>query len=275
MNNLTGKEWLNYSFSIWRDIRKSKEENSLKHPALFPSQLVERFINIYTKDEGEIILDPFLGIGTSLIACRNTLRSGIGCELNKEYALHAKNRLKKQQQELFEKKEFEQKILIGDNRNTLKEIKSESVDFSISSPPYWDILNQKRTADNKEVRNYSDSKIDIGNIPDYAEFIENLKQVYSEVFRVLKPNKRCVINVMDLRKKDKFFPLHIDISRMMSEIGFELEDLIIWDRQHEYNNMKTLGYPWVFRVNKVHEFLCVFWKREEQKPKEKKVKKTK
>lgn len=270
MNNLSGKEWLNNSFSIWRDIRKSKEENSLKHPALFPSQLVERFINIYTRDEGEVILDPFLGVGTTLMACKNTARAGIGCELNEDFVNIARERLKKQQQELFAeytKTEFEQKILIGDNRETLKELSSESVDLSISSPPYWDILNQKRTADYKDVRNYSNSNTDIGNISDYNEFIESLKEVYSEVYRVLKPNKRCVINVMDLRKKDKFFPLHIDISRIMTEIGFELEDFIIWDRQHEYNNMKTLGYPWVFRVNKVHEFLCVFWKREIQKTK--------
>ena len=117
-----------------------------------------------------------------------------------------------------------------------------------------------------------DSNVDLGNISDYEEFIESLKDVYSEVYRTLKPNKRCVINVMDLRKKDKFFPLHIDISKMMSEIGFELEDIMIWDRQHEYNNMKTLGYPYVFRVNKVHEFMLIFWKREVKTKKEKTTK---
>jgi hypothetical protein len=77
---------------------------------------------------------------------------------------------------------------------------------------------------------------------------------------------------MDLRKKDKFFPLHIDISKMMSELGFELEDIMIWDRQHEYNNMKTLGYPYVFRVNKVHEFMLIFWKRELKIKKDKTIK---
>lgn len=275
MNNLSGKEWLNYSFSIWRDIRKSKEENSLKHPALFPAQLVERFIEIYTREEGETILDPFLGIGTTLLACRKTARAGIGCELNAEFAEIVRQRLAKQQGELFDinKLEFEQKILIGDNRETLKLLESESVDLSVSSPPYWDILSQKRTADYKEINKYSDSETDIGNISDYDEFLSSLKQVYKEVFRVLKPNKRCVVNVMDLRKKDKFFPLHMDLSKVMTEIGFELEDFLIWDRQHEYNNMKTLGFPWVFRVNKVHEFLCVFWKREEKAPATKRVKK--
>ena len=49
MNNLTGKEWLQNSFSIWRDIRKSKEERALKHPAMFPEQLAGKLIEIYTK----------------------------------------------------------------------------------------------------------------------------------------------------------------------------------------------------------------------------------
>ena len=42
---------------------------------------------------------------------------------------------------------------------------------------------------------------------------------------------------MDIRKKDKFFPLHEDQSRIMKEIGFELEEYVIWDRQIDYNNM--------------------------------------
>lgn len=261
MNNLTGKEWLQNSFSIWREIRKSKEEISLKHPALFPVQLVEKFISIYTKDDGEKILDPFLGVGSTLIASVRQGKSGVGCELNQEFAKIAENRVKSSQEELFIENNFVQEILLGDNRITLKEIKRETIDFSISSPPYWDILNQKRTADNKNIVNYSNSDEDLGNINDYSKFVNSLKDVYSEVFRVLKFNKRCVINVMDLRKKDVFYPLHIDVVRMMEEIGFELEDIIIWDRQHEYNNMKTLGYPWVFRVNKVHEYCLIFWKR--------------
>ena len=48
MNNLTGKEWLQESFSIWSGIRKTKEEIALKHPAIFPSQLPKKLINIYS-----------------------------------------------------------------------------------------------------------------------------------------------------------------------------------------------------------------------------------
>ena len=65
---------------------------------------------------------------------------------------------------------------------------------------------------------------------------------------------------MDIRKKNKFYPFHSDLANRMVEIGFSFEDIIIWDRQHEYNNMRPLGYPYAFRVNKVHEYILIFKK---------------
>lgn len=261
MNNLTGKEWLQNSFSIWRDIRKTTEELKLKHPAMFPSALSEKLIKIFTKEDGEIILDPFAGVGSTLIASQRLGRKGIGFDLNKEFCEIAKKRLSNPQQSLEPRKTLPQKIYCEDAKKITKFVKENSVDLCINSPPYWDILNQKRTVDNREIGNYSDSTKDLGNIKDYGEFLRGLKDIYSEVYKVLKPNKRCCVVVMDIRKKDKFYPFHMDITRIMEEIGFELEEFVIWDRQHEYNNMKTLGYPWVFRFNKVHEFICIFVKK--------------
>jgi DNA modification methylase len=267
MNNFTGKEWLQNSFSIWRDLKKDKEERKLKHPAMFPSALAEKLINIYTKDDGEVILDPFLGIGSTLLAAQKLGKKGVGFDLNKEFCEISKERLANPQQSLEKdpKEKFSPEVYCEDSRNITKFLKENSVDLCINSPPYWDILNQKRTVDKKEIKNYSEDKEDLGNVHDYEEFLSELKKVYSEVYKVLKPNKRCCVVVMDIRKKSKFYPLHMDITKIMEEIGFELEEFIIWDRQHEYNNMKTLGYPWVFRVNKVHEFICIFWKRDPQK----------
>lgn len=263
MNNLTGKEWLQNSFSIWRDINKNAEERQLKHPAMFPEQLVERLINIYTKDPGEVILDPFMGIGTTVKAAYRLGKQGVGVELNKDYCEIAEKRIKTAQMELFNEDNgyLEPKIFHGDSRELDKYLDKESVDLVVTSPPYWDILNMRRTADNKKIRKYSESEKDIGNISDYDSFLIELKEIYQKVYDSLKPNKRCVCVVMDIRKKDKFYPLHEDQTRVMREVGFELEEYVIWDRQKEYNNMRTLGYPYVFRFNKVHEFICIYWKR--------------
>ena len=81
------------------------------------------------------------------------------------------------------------------------------------------------------------------------------------MFTALKPGKYCAVVVMDLRKKDKFFPLHADLARKLSEeIGFIFDDMILWDRRQEYNNLRPLGYPYVFRINKAHEFILIFKK---------------
>jgi hypothetical protein len=53
------------------------------------------------------------------------------------------------------------------------------------------------------------------------------------------------------------------VAAFMQKLGFIYDDLIIWDRRHEHNNMRPLGYPSVFRINKAHEYILIF-----QKPKQ-------
>lgn len=260
-NQLSGKTWLQYSFSIWRDISKNEEERRLGHPAMFPTQLTDRLIEIYTRP-GEIVLDPFLGSGTTIISAYRLGRKGIGVELSENYINLIKERIKNYQLKLIEPSQnnYFPKIFKDTIFHVSKLIKNDSVDLVITSPPYWNILNQARTADKKRVRNYSNSKDDFGNIESYDEFLESLKIGFSQIYKVLKKGAHCIIVVMDIRKKSSFYPFHMDLIKKMNELSFSLEDIIIWDRQKEYNNMRPLGYPYVFRVNKVHEYVLIFKK---------------
>jgi DNA modification methylase len=133
----------------------------------------------------------------------------------------------------------------------------ESIDLCITSPPYWNILLQRRTADLKAIRHYGEQPDDLGTIADYDTFLDRLTVVYADVFRALKPGAYCCSVVMDLRKKDRFYPFHSDLASRLQDVGFIFDDLIIWNRQSEYNNLRPLGYPAVFRVNKVHEFVVL------------------
>jgi len=257
-NELDGKTWTKYSISIWSDIKKSKEEMELGHPALFPLQLAQRLIECFTTAEDTVILDPFAGVGTTVIAADRLNKMGIGIELSPDFVAIAEKRLG--QRELFSAPARASKIYCDDARHLLKYVAPNSVDLAITSPPYWDVLLQKRTADYKEIRHYGDAKLDLGKISDYAQFLDALADVFRQVLVALKPRKYCVVVVMDLRKKDKFYPFHADLARKMEEIGFIFDDLIIWDRRHEYNNMRPLGYPYVFRINKAHEYILIFQK---------------
>jgi len=256
LNELDGKTWERYSISIW-DIVKSKEEIKLGHPAMFPMDLCRRLIEIYTK-KGDIVLDPMMGSGSAVIVARDMERKGIGFDINPDFVDLTRKRLS--QQKLVHLSVEEPDIYCEDAANLLKYIEPNSVDFVVTSPPYWNIHTRKRTADYKEPRPYSNLERDLGNITDLNKFMSELKSIFQKVHTVLKYGKRCVVIVMDIRQGSQFFPFHISISNMMTEVGFVLEDIIIWDRKKEYSNLRPLGYPYVFIVNKVHEYVMIFKK---------------
>jgi len=265
-NELDGKAWLRNSISVWRDIKKSPEEFRLRHPAMFPAQLVQRLIESLTNKEEKVVLDPFMGTGSTLVASQNLGKIGYGFEISKEYVNVAKNRLILQT-DLFRGSESNQHIFHEDARNLKKYLKVNSVDICITSPPYWDILSQRRTADYRKIKDYEEKQGNLGEIKNYKSFLEELSKIFVLVYEVLNPGKYCIVVVMDIRKRNKFYPYHMDITHFMEKIGFIVDDIIIWDRRNDYSNLRPIGYPSVFRINKIHEYLLIF-----QKPKEKEKK---
>ncbi|RKY16057.1 MAG: DNA methyltransferase [Planctomycetota bacterium] len=260
MNELDGKTWLQYSISVWDNIQKTGSENKLDHPAMFPVELVRRLLRIFLSKEQRVVLDPFVGTGSTLLAARELGKLSYGFEISKEYVEKARKRLA-EQQNLFKKDLPPAHIIHDDALNLDKYIEQESVDICITSPPYWNILSRKRTADYKEIRDYDQNERNLGNIQEYGKFLKALQRVFRKVHAVLKKNAYCIVVVMDIRKRDRFYPYHMDLTLSLQEIGFYLDDIIIWNRKHEYNNLRPLGYPSVFRVNKVHEFILIFKKR--------------
>ncbi|HET19109.1 MAG TPA: site-specific DNA-methyltransferase, partial [Chromatiales bacterium] len=152
------------------------------------------------------------------------------------------------------------RLLQGDAREVGELLAPESVDFCVSSPPYWDILRQRRTADKREERHYGDRAANLGEIREYDAFLAALRAVFEGLWRALRPGGYCCLVVMDLRKGARFYPLHQEVAHLMEKVGFTYDDLIVWDRRAEYNNLRPLGYPCKFRINKVHEFILIFEK---------------
>ena len=265
-NNLDGVQWLRNSISIWNDLRKTPEEYSLKHPAMFPAQLATRLIESFTRSDQTQILDPFVGVGSTAIAAEALGKTGIGFDISEKFLAKAMAR-PGLSPSLMGIAESGAKVGLGqrvfhhdDAKNLLHHVAPESVDFVVTSPPYWDILLQRRSADYKDIRNYGDSSLDLGRIPAYEAFLEALAEVFRVVLVALKPGSYCCVVVMDLRKGAHFYPFHSDLAIRLEKSGYIYDDLIIWDRSHEYNNLRPLGHPSVFRINKVHEYILIFKK---------------
>ena len=259
-NDLSGKDWIKYSISIWNDIRKDQEEASLNHPAIFPKILVTRLLACFTRADELNVLDPFAGSGSTLLAAMSLGKNGVGFEINADYVALANYR-RELLTGLFSPSDHGSMVMHNrDARQMLAVVPPKSIDICITSPPYGNILTQKRTADNKQVRNYGDHSHDLGRISDYSIFIDSLSDIFASVLAALKPMGYCLVNVMDIRKGSQFFPFHSDLANALIGLGFVFDDLLIWDRRSEYNNFRPLGYPSVFRINKAHEYILIMQK---------------
>ncbi len=261
-NALSGRDWLKNSFSIWRNF--DRDGNRKSHPASFPVSLAQQILSCYARGEESVVLDPFVGSGSTLLAATYAGMRSVGLDINAKYKDIFIDRLdmiscppnggndKKWHYEVCDARECSAFFSV---------VQTESVDVCITSPPYWDILNRHRTSDEKKPISYSNSDSDIGNIDSYDEFLAALGDVMENVGKALKDRGYLILNVMDLRKGSVFYPLHQDsVAVVQQRSDLVLEDIIIWDRQKDYNQMRPLGYPYKFIINKVHEYLLVFRK---------------
>ena len=258
-NELSGRDWLLNSFSIWRDLPRDGDRKA--HPASFPVSLVEKILACYANNHESVVLDPFAGSGSTLLAATNVGMRSVGLDVNPGYKDVFQQRLG-----LFNAngKEPEWCYEICDARDHKKfseVVPKETVDICITSPPYWDILTRRRSSDGKKNIDYLNSNLDISHIASYDDFLSALGDVIENIAFALKPRGYLILNIMDLRKGSNFYPLHQDVANIATErTALVLDDIIIWDRQQDYSQMRPLGYPYKFIINKVHEYLLVLRK---------------
>ena len=256
LNDLNGSEWLKFTKSWFIINAKPRTKDEIKHPAKYPEELTEKFIEFFTK-KGEIVFDPFLGVGSTIVAAENLKRIGYGIELNKQFADIAFERVKN--------KEY---IYIGDTRKEIDRIESESIDFIMTSPPYWDILKKKRGgSDSQHTQRqkrglklyYSDNELDLGNISNYETFLNELVNIFILCEKKLKSKKYLTIIIQNFRNIDgKYITLAWDLVLKLSEImDFVGEKIWVQDNK----KMGIWGYMNTFVPNIHHHYCLIFRKR--------------
>lgn len=258
LNDLDGKEWIKFlkSWYVFDALKSDLDEerrvtkNTKDHPATFSPTMVSEYIRFFTKS-GMKVLDPFVGIGSTLVACDRTDRIGFGVDLNRKFADISKKRVSKKQT-----------VIIGD-ATKLHKLGLPKMDFCITSPPYWSMLhkidvNQKIRIKNGLSTKYSDKKDDLGNITNYEEFMENLLGVFKQVHTLLNPGKYMVIFVQNVIDKSIMTPFAWDLAIRLSKI-FILKKEKIWCQDHK--NLYPFGYPYDWVSNTHHHYALVFQKQ--------------
>ena len=271
LNDLTAKEWIVETVSVWnqRGLGAGHPDAKIErqHPAPFSFTDVSRLVRFFTK-RGQVVLDPFVGIGSTLKACALEGRKGVGIELNPHFAELTRVRIRTEVRDIFATAD-EQHVLEGDARDLLPGIADESVDFVVTSPPYWAILKkadhkvrQERIANGLST-DYGDDPRNLGQIPSYEEFLQELKAIFSECKRVLKRGKFMAIVVSDFRDKSRYVMFHSDLAQALETIGLEMRGLKVLYQRHK--KIYPYGYPYSYVPNIHHQYILILQRPKAEK----------
>jgi len=267
INCLTAKEWIQGQVAIWefhynrRDVRDKKI-----HPAVFPVGLPTKCIQLFTH-EGELILDPFVGIGTTLLAAQDTNRNAVGFDLKKEYIDYTRERLGQSHLSAATR----QVAICDDALNVPEYVKEETVSLAVTSPPYANMLNRPRK--NKSIRGdlrtnehyltvqqYSNNPRDLGTM-DGQSYADAIGEIYRRILPLLKPKAHCVINLTDLWWENRRILVHVYVIEAMQKAGYELRNIIIWDRRNLVNKVGIFGWPNNYiTLGTTFEYILDFWR---------------
>lgn len=269
LNELTGKQWIKFTKSWFKHSPPPRGKDKILHPASFPESLIKEFIEFFTKSK-QVVLDPFLGTGSTILACQETGRSGVGIELLEKYAQISKERISQVRWDPNTSeisKELFYKVITGDSRNLSKLIKDSEIpkkefDFCITSPPYWDQLKratmrQKERKDKNWDTHYSDNPNDIGNIDDYEKFLTEQKKIFNEVYEVLKNKGYLVIITNNVFADGRMYPLAFDTVRSLSD-KWVPKDEKIWLQDDK--SLIPLGVNSAWVGNRHHQYCLIFRK---------------
>jgi len=264
LNDLTAKEWLPETITVFAQKGLgAKNTNAMiekQHPAPFSFQDIGKLIQFFTK-ENDKVLDPFSGVASTIKACAFNNRYGVGIELNARYHELGLQRIQFEVPDKCRTKN-DQILINGDSQKEIKKIKKDQVDFIVTSPPYWNILEtidhkSKERIDNKLDYKYSESNKDLANIEDYNKFLSILSKFFNDCSKSLKKEKYMCVIVSDFRKKEKYFTFHADLANSIEKRGnFVLKGIRILYQRHK--SIYPYGYPFSFVPNMHHQNVLIF-----------------
>lgn len=261
LNDLEPKEWLKFQKSWFIHNPPPRRKDTLQHPAKFPETLAQDFVEFFTK-QGETVLDPMAGTGSSLVACLRSGRHSIGIELNPEYADTARAIVAAEREQLGVPADELRAEVIRADAAALLDLDLPPVDYVLTSPPYWDMLHARGAESQQERREseqldvvYSDHDHDLGNIHDYDEFLNRLVELYAQLTELLKPKAYMTVIVKNIKKGGTIYPLAWDLAARLGEF-FTLKDERIWCQDNIRLAPYGMGSAWV--SNTFHHYCLQF-----------------
>ena len=261
LNDLDPKSWLKFQKSWFIHNPPPRKKGVLVHPAKFPETMAQEFIEFFTK-RGQTVLDPMAGTGSTLVAALRSGRNSYGIELNPKYANIAKQIIAEERTALGSQVESLKSEIVNADASTALYLGIPTIDYVLTSPPYWDMLRAKGSDTQKKRRAasdldvfYSDDPNDLGNVDEYESFLAKLVEIYVGLKPLLREKAYLTIIVKNVKKGGKIYPLACDLGRELGKT-YTLKDEKIWMQDNQSLAPYGLGSAWV--SNTFHHYCLQF-----------------
>lgn len=253
LNDLTGSEWKFATKTVISKIYPINMQHKLRseHGGEKPPKLCEDIIKIFTK-KGQLVLDPFMGVGGTLLGASLCGRDSIGIDITPRWIeiyneVCDLEKLKKGQ------------TFCGDSLVELDKIKDDSVDFVLTDVPYWNIDSVEKTRSKKastsKLNNFKCDNEDQSKI----DWLNLMKAILEKASKKLRNNQYMAVFIGDIYRGKQYHCLSAELANKISEIpGMVWKSNIIW-----FDNSKSLhvfGYPYSYVPSMIHQNILVFKK---------------
>jgi len=251
LNDLTGSEWKFATKSVINKQYPINMQHKLRseHGGQKPPELCADLIKIFTK-EGMNVLDPFMGVGGTLLGASIANREAFGIDLNQRWIDIYKEVVKLENIK-------EQKTECGDSLVVLDKLKNESFDFILTDVPYWNMDALEKTRNKKIKQSKLNNFENETEEQSKKEWLNLMKKILSKSVKKLKKGKYMAVFIGDMYRNSQYHCLSGELALKLSEIkGLTMKANIVW-----YDISKSLhvfGYPAAYVPSMIHQNILIF-----------------
>lgn len=252
LNDLTGAEWKFSTKSVINKPYPLNMQHKLRsqHGGQKPPQLCADLVQTFTK-KGQKVLDPFGGVGGTLLGASLIGRVATGIELDKRWIDIYK--------EVSDLEGLpEQEFLLGDSKDILPTLDKNSFDFILTDVPYWNIDKIAKTR-SKSAKASKLSAFNDGENQTKDQWLDEMARVLSSAWSCLKDGKYAAVFIGDMYRDSRYHMLSASLAERLEATGkWTLKANLIW-----YDVSKMLhvyGYPTAFVPSMIHQNILIMKK---------------
>lgn len=261
-NDIDLNHWRDYEHietdSLWTiDSRKRQDGHQLDYHGNCVPQILTQCLTRYTKKD-DVVLDLFLGSGTTAIESVNMGRRCVGVELKPDLAQYVREKLKEQgkgkQVEIINGSSAHKNFTGKAIQRSLKKWNQEKAQFLFLHPPYDDIIQ------------FSDSEACLSNCSTTEDFLDQFEQVASLGFEQLEKGRFAALVIGDKYTGGELIPLGFMCMERMNRAGFKTKSIIVKNITGNERGKGRTGNLWRYRALKggfyifKHEYVIIFQK---------------